>query len=149
MTFLWLLLQLLLPCPLSKFLIGRLREGQFEHSLLNGWMDPGEARRLCEGDQRCGGFTYKGFISEFHQFDIFFFHLVLNYEDDQESWNWVTYKAERDYISFPGLMPPSPVLLERYQGLSLSSARYCVKVLYRGTPTSPSHLPGILPRYCT
>ena len=31
---------------------------------------------------------------------MFFFHLVLNFEDDIEVWNWVTYKADRDFIQF-------------------------------------------------
>ena len=42
------------------------------------------------------GFTYKGFISEHDEFDIFFFHLLINFEDTRDAWNWVTYQV--DYI---------------------------------------------------
>ena len=65
-------------------------------------MTPGRARRRCEKDEECGGFTYKGFITNdtTQEFNIFFFHLVLNFEDEMETWNWVSYKADRDYIVF-------------------------------------------------
>ena len=39
------------------------------------------------------GFTYKGFISEHEEFDIFFFHLLINFEETRNAWNWVTYQV--------------------------------------------------------
>ena len=39
--------------------VGRISEGQYEYSALNGWMTPAEAKDLCEKDPQCGGFTYK------------------------------------------------------------------------------------------
>ena len=41
------------------FSVGRISEGQFEYSELNGWMTPRRARSLCENNSQCGGFTYK------------------------------------------------------------------------------------------
>ena len=43
----------------SGFFVGRISEGQFEYSDLNGWMTPRKAIEVCEGDEKCGGFTYK------------------------------------------------------------------------------------------
>ena len=43
----------------SGLFVGRVSEGQFEYSDLNGWMTPREAVQLCEEDKKCGGFTYK------------------------------------------------------------------------------------------
>ena len=102
----------------SEFRIGRLREGQHEFASLNGWMTPDRARnemkysknqehnenplsrRRCERSDQCGGFTYKGFITSdpAQKFRIFFFHFVLNFEDGVDSWNWVTYKSEKEYL---------------------------------------------------
>ena len=57
-------------------------------------------RRRCERSDQCGGFTYKGFITSdpAQKFRIFFFHFVLNFEDGVDSWNWVTYKSEKEYL---------------------------------------------------
>ena len=43
----------------NRFYIGRISEGQFEYSDLNGWMTPKKAEKICESDLKCGGFTYK------------------------------------------------------------------------------------------
>ena len=43
----------------SGLYVGRIPEGQYEYSDLNGWMTTGEAIDLCENDAKCGGFTYK------------------------------------------------------------------------------------------
>lgn len=107
----------------AGFMVGRLREGQFEYSKANGWMSPATARYLCEKDQRCGGFTYKGFISEHDEFDIFFFHLIINFEDTRDAWNWVTYQADRDYITFSDMIIPGGPTLTQYEGLAPTSAR--------------------------
>jgi len=87
----------------SKFVVGRLREGQYEYSRLNGWMTPARAKHRCDRDSKCGGFTYKGYIKQDQPFEIFFFHLILNFESERDAWNWVTYKPdERDYVHFHG-----------------------------------------------
>ena len=43
----------------AGFYVGRISEGQYEYSSLNGWMTPRTAQDVCETDQQCGGFTYK------------------------------------------------------------------------------------------
>ena len=115
----------------TQFLVGRLREGQYELPGLNGWMTPHRARARCERDQTCGGFTYKGFITNDHtqKFKIFFFHLVLNYEDGPEVWNWVTYKAERDHIVFLNRTDPGAELLLAGKQLPVEAAKVIMMVV--------------------
>ena len=63
-SFLHLRLVILIPiCNSSNggFYVGRISEGQFEYSDLNGWMTPRRAQNICENDLKCGGFTYKVF----------------------------------------------------------------------------------------
>jgi len=117
-----LLLLILHSCH-AGFMVGRLREGQFEYSKANGWMSPATARFICEKDERCGGFTYKGFISEHEEFDIFFFHLLINFEETRDAWNWVTYQAEREYITFSDMIIPGGPTLTQYDGLVPTAAR--------------------------
>ena len=114
-----------LPFHAADFRIGRLREGQFEYPRLNGWMTPSRAKRRCDRDATCGGFTYKGFISldSSQEFNIFFFHLLLNFEDGAESWHWVTYKAEKDFIRFENVIDPESSIYEYSKSLSISSAK--------------------------
>ena len=66
------------------------------------------SRRRCERSEQCGGFTYKGFITDdpAQKFRIFFFHFVLNFEDSVDSWNWVTYKSEKEYLRFENKRDP-------------------------------------------
>ena len=91
-----------------------------EHHLVVGVEESCEGERRgctqlnwCSPDQTCGGFTYKGFTTNDHtqKFKTFFFHLLLNYEDGPEVWNWVTYKAERDHIVFLNKTDPGAHLL--------------------------------------
>ena len=70
---------------------------------------------------QCGGFTYKGFITtdSAQKFRIFFFHFVLNFEDGVDSWNWVTYKSEKEYLRFENKRDPEA---EKYGSGKLSMA---------------------------
>ena len=52
----------------SGLFVGRISEGQFEYTDLNGWMTPMKAIRLCEEDKKCGGFTYKVTLFECHDY---------------------------------------------------------------------------------
>ena len=138
---------LLLTVSQAEFLVGRLREGQYEHPALNGWLTPHRARARCERDRTCGGFTYKGFITNDHsqKFKIFFFHLVLNYEDGPEDWNWVTYKAERDHIVFLNKTDPRAELLLAGKQLPLEAAKVSLLVArwirYSFSPACSSVVP--------
>ena len=116
---------ILLSSGSSDFLVGRLREGQFEYPRLNGWMPPGRARRRCDRDPKCGGFTYKGFISldSSQEFNVFFFHLVFNFEDGPESWHWVSYKAEKEFILFENMTDHLAEAISSSKTYSPSSAR--------------------------
>ena len=121
-----LILLLVLPAlSRAQFMVGRLREGQYEYPRLNGWMTPQRARSRCEKDLTCGGFTYKGFITndQTQKFKIFFFHLVLNYEDDLENWNWVTYKAKREFLVFANKTDPAAEFLSGGKELPVERAK--------------------------
>ena len=113
----------------AEFKIGRLREGQFEYPRLNGWMTPDRAKRRCDKDEKCGGFTYKGFITtdQHQKFNIYFFHLILNFEDSVEVWNWVTYKSEKEYIRFENTTDPKAEYYGSGQVLSITKAQVKTK----------------------
>ena len=54
-----LYISLLFKLISGGFYIGRLSEGQFEYPALNGWMTTASAKKLCDDDNMCGGFTFK------------------------------------------------------------------------------------------
>ena len=109
----------------AEFQIGRLREGQYEYPKLNGWMTPSRAKKRCDKDEKCGGFTYKGFITDEQnqKFNTFFFHLILNFEDSVEVWNWVTYKSEKEYIKFENKTDPEAQYYGGSQLLNVAKAQ--------------------------
>ena len=109
----------------TEFKIGRLREGQYEYPKLNGWMTPSRAKKRCDKDEKCGGFTYKGFITDEQnqKFNTFFFHLILNFEDSVEVWNWVTYKSEKEYIKFENKTDPEVQYYGSSQLLNVAKAQ--------------------------
>ena len=96
------------------------------------------SRRRCERSDQCGGFTYKGFITDdpAQKFRIFFFHFVLNFEDGVDSWNWVTYKSEKEYLRFENKHDPgaekygSGKLLHESQAQVEKSFKIYVKMSY-------------------
>eukprot|EP00092_Neocalanus_flemingeri_P032574 GFUD01035430.1.p1 GENE.GFUD01035430.1~~GFUD01035430.1.p1 ORF type:complete len:611 (-),score=162.78 GFUD01035430.1:61-1893(-) len=85
------------------FYVGRISEGQFEYSDLNGWMTPRKAKELCEKDAKCGGFTYKGSKILDRDYEIYFFHIVINVEKDLNSFKWIYYQANKSFTIFQGI----------------------------------------------
>ena len=66
----------------------------------------------------------RGLFHQIHyQFNIFFFYLVLNFEDGAESWHWVTYKADKEFILFENMTDPSAKQVTDLKSLSPSSTR--------------------------
>ena len=47
----------------------------------------------------------------------------MNYDDSSLAWNWVTYKAERDYITFTNTTDPAAELLGAGKLLTESQAQ--------------------------
>ena len=106
----------ILRTVVTEFIVGRVLEGQFEYPALNGWMTPGRAKEICDQDPACGGFTYKvcsrklnnlnssfqGSVLLDREFDIFFFHLIINVQKDEKSWKWIYYLPDRVFSRFPG-----------------------------------------------
>jgi len=119
-----LLLLLLLPLgigtekadPEPGFHVGRISEGQFEYPQLNGWLTPPKAVILCEEDPQCGGFTYKGTYMPERQFQVFFFHLLINLETELGAWKWNFYRANKTFLRFPGLFASTDPLDEEKPG---------------------------------
>jgi len=88
--------------PKTGLFIGRISEGNFEYSKLNGRMTAENAIKLCDNDEKCGGFTYKGSNLVNREYDIFFFHIVINVKIGLASWKWIFYKTNKRFIVFPG-----------------------------------------------
>ena len=63
-----------------------------------------EAKLLCDEDSQCGGFTYKGSrkLSD-KEYSIFFFHILMNIEQDIHSLKWTVYKADKEFLTFQGV----------------------------------------------
>ena len=63
-----------------------------------------QAKNLCDIDLRCGGFTFKGSRSLLDkEYNIFFFHILVNIKKDLNSLKWTVYKAIKEFLSFPGV----------------------------------------------
>ena len=59
------------------FYAGRVKPGKFEYPKLNGYMSVEEAKKRCESDTACGGFTFKGsYETKNESMDVYFFHLI-------------------------------------------------------------------------
>ena len=77
-------------------------------SLINGKYFPKYARRLCERDLQCGGFTFKGLQNETSfKPEIYFFHLVnesATYLTTEIKYpHWTTYVVgSRQYVVISG-----------------------------------------------
>ena len=95
---------LVLPSVVGEYLVGRVREGQYEYPRLNGFLTPQVAQLMCDRDKMCGGFTYKGYIGAQDKQEIFFFHLILNFVGGVDGWSWVTYRPDdRRLVQFSAI----------------------------------------------
>ena len=92
----------------KSWFVGRTPPSKFEYSKLNGFYSPKEAKKICEGDIQCGGFTFKG-TKRTKQIipEVYFFHYISE-ESDYLTTNikyphWTTYiVGSRDYIVING-----------------------------------------------
>ena len=55
------------------------------------------------------------------QFQVFFFHLLINLETELGAWKWNFYRANKTYLQFPGLFASTDPLDEEKHGGSLES----------------------------
>ena len=103
MQILWSILYFSSPI-FATFLVGRVREGQFEYPRLNGLLTKETAKLMCDRDKMCGGFTYKGSLESKQKHEVFFFHMVINIDARSSSWNWVTYRPDdRSLVKFSAI----------------------------------------------
>ncbi|XP_023337022.1 uncharacterized protein LOC111708023 isoform X2 [Eurytemora carolleeae] len=89
----------------SGFYTGRIKEGMFEYSDLNGLMTAEEGATLCEEDLQCAGFTFRGVYSVDVPHELYFFHYVSTIHFSQKNphfWGWTSYRVNRDYILMRG-----------------------------------------------
>ena len=91
-----------------RWFVGRVPPSSFEYPKLNGNYFPKHARRLCERDLQCGGFTFKGRQNEasFKQ-EIYFFRFVnesATYLTTEIKYpHWTTYVVgSRQYVVISG-----------------------------------------------
>ena len=69
-----------------------------------------EAKKLCENDIQCGGFTFKGTKHGVDKREIYFFHFVadaqISLEDYLKYPHWSTYiVSSRDFVIIRGRYP--------------------------------------------
>ena len=95
----------------NRWYVGRTPPSSFEYSRINGFYSPKRAQTICERDQQCGGFTFKGprIIRDYIP-EVYFFHFIntsSNYlTTDIKHPHWTSYVvASRDYIIIPGSYP--------------------------------------------
>ena len=107
-TALWLFFECLaiVNC-IEGWCVGRIPPSRFEYEKINGFYTSLQAKKLCENDIQCGGFTFKGTKHGIDKKEIYFFHFVA---DDQISLNeylkyphWSTYiVSSRDFVAIRG-----------------------------------------------
>ena len=62
-----------------------------------------EAKTLCDEDEMCGGFTFRGSRMMDREYNIYFFHILINIESERDSLKWILYKSEKQFLKFPGI----------------------------------------------
>ena len=88
----------------SNFFVGKLDSIPYnlEYPQLNGVMTPKNAKKLCEEDFSCAGFTYKGAKDLGQKFQIQFFHYLspksVEVAKKSGDWTWSSYRVSRPYV---------------------------------------------------
>lgn len=87
----------------AAFFVGKLSAGQcLEYVDLNGLMTPTEAKKSCDEDLFCAGFTYKGAKGHNQRFDIYFFKYIpksgVAQAKKANDWTWTSYKVQRPFV---------------------------------------------------
>jgi hypothetical protein len=86
----------------SGFSPGRIAPGRFEYPANNGWMLPEEAVKICENDEACAGFTFRGaFRVKSKTVEIYFFNFVQPTKTLTHT-HWSSYRVKgRNYVKIP------------------------------------------------
>ena len=88
----------------SNFFVGKLDSIPYnlEYPQLNGVMTPKNAKKLCEEDFSCAGFTYKGAKDLGQKFKIQFFHYLskksVEVAKKSGDWTWSSYRVSRPFV---------------------------------------------------
>ena len=92
----------------KHWFIGRTPPSIFEYPRINGFYTPKQAQSICEKDQQCGGFTFKGSKKIKHTIpEVYFFHFInesSTYLTTEIRYpHWTTYIIRsRDHIVVSG-----------------------------------------------
>ena len=97
----WLLL--MFSEVLTDFYAGRIRPGKFEYPTINGLMFVNDAKRKCDNDLACAGFTFKGSYKTLNRsMQIYFFHFIPD-DNDLKYFYWSTYKVDRNFVKLSNI----------------------------------------------
>ena len=83
--------------------VGRVPPSRFEYEKLNGFYTNKQAKRLCEYDIQCNGFTFKGAKESRGKKEMYFFRFVpdslISFRNYLKYPHWTTYiVTSRDYV---------------------------------------------------
>ena len=90
--------------------VGRVPPSKFEYEKLNGFYTHSFAKKTCENDLQCGGFTFKGAIESRGRKEVYFFRFVPNDQASLDHYlkypHWSTHIVQsRDYVIVFGRYP--------------------------------------------
>ena len=108
---LWFFFECLIAVNTMKgWSVGRIPPSRFEYEKINGFYTSLQAKKLCENDIQCGGFTFKGTKHGVDKREIYFFHFVadaqISLEDYLKYPHWSTYiVSSRDFVIIRGRYP--------------------------------------------
>ena len=83
----------------------------------------------CESDSRCGGFTFKGIPDVESDFEIFFFHAIIDVGDGGECLEWTYYLVSSRLMKSKSKMIYNKVLTIHILGLLSNLAGCLIKKL--------------------
>ena len=61
------------------------------------------------------------------QYQMFFFHLLVNLETDYSAWKWNFYRANKTFLEFPGIFASTDPLLDLDEEVKTGSLEVCAK----------------------
>ena len=61
------------------------------------------------------------------QYQMFFFHLLVNLETDYSAWKWNFYRANKTFLEFPGIFASTDPLFDLDEEVNTGSLEVCAK----------------------
>ena len=88
----------------ANFFVGKLDPAflSVPYEELNGRLTPQMGRKMCEEDEQCAGFTYKGAKGLGQKFDLHFFRYIpekaVEKAKSEGDWTWTSFKVSRKHV---------------------------------------------------